>query len=134
MCNVTRETKMKSVTGWKVVGVDKNGHYYSLFTGYLYFNGKRQQAPSGNKLTGLLPTNFSSGMNGRTGVFNYKKDARETLKVLDTQLLYYGLTEKVKFKIIKATISEEIAVGVVRWSWWSDTLLCYIGRILSWEE
>ena len=139
MCIIVRETKRKSVTGWKIVGQRDDGKYYSLFTGKDYINGEECPPPEfvdsciyvGNTNSSVY---ISDGMRGRTGLFKNRKTAeymRASLCCItnpDT-----GDYFKKRAKVVKMTISGDIAEGRVGFGCGS-TRTCYMGLIISWEE
>ena len=139
MCRIVRETKRKSVTGWKIVGQRDDGKYYSLFTGKDYINGKECPPPEfvdeliyiGNT---DLSVSISDGMRGRTGLFKNRQTAEYMLESL-CYTIKSDIREYFKKhgKVVKMTISGDIAEGSVGFGC-SSTRTCYIGRIISWEE
>ena len=129
MCELTKKSRAKSKTGWKVVAV-KDGEYYSPAMGCKYpKNGTVTMVKHQNRLTeafradileegqlgGWDSTSRISGfrkeMVGRTSIFPRKADAEKLRKQCLSKASYPG-EGKLEFEIRKAKISEDILLGV----------------------
>ena len=117
MCKILNEyTESKTFTGYKVVLVDKHGHYHSPYTGVRYEKGKVKAHDCKSKLKyiiadrfdEIIPDNtytyFNPQMKGYTGVITQIEDARSFLR-------YCYDTGKYTCKIIKMTISGDLHCG-----------------------
>ena len=117
MCDLKRKSRRKEITGWKVVAVhDKTGEYYSSAMGFKYPEGRIPVIKVQTRLYDgwarwILDEEtacFSKNMRGRTTVFIRLRDAKGLLRGSMDGMIdeYYFL------KVIKATISEDIMLGI----------------------
>ena len=118
MCNLTKKSRAKSKTGWKIVAVNKKGNYYSLAMGCKYpKNGRvpvvREQKQISNDFVNDILTGSMSGyceeMVGRTAIFLVKGAAQYEIRRCTNCIL--GYTVEIK----KAIISDDIMLGNYGW-------------------
>lgn len=112
MCRISRNYTIakKTYIGYKVVIVDKYGHYYSPFTGIRYKAGPVQAKDIHSlksKYIAGLPIDKSESMSGYTGVLTNLTDARKIFNYLNE------FNSSFKYKIITMKISTELKYGIM---------------------
>lgn len=126
MCFILRETNKKGAKGWKIVYIDKEGRYRSIVTGYLYREGQRARK-SRVRYINIIKTKLDvklkdmihfPSMEGRTGVFKTKENARRFLCSILKVNCKDSWINKIapSIKIVKAKVTGQIADGSAYYS------------------
>lgn len=120
MCYLTEKTKFKSRTGYKVLA-EKNGKFYSTFTGQELKVGKVPLPPKHGKrlsnefwnrsidseLFRELPF-YRSDFVGKTSIFTNKKSCKHLYSIMKRE---EKINDKFNLVMVKMVISENIHKG-----------------------